>query len=122
MKETFGKVEDLAGHVQEYVNNQIDTIKLNTAEKGAKLMTSTLTMTVCLFIFGVFTLFISLALAFALAKATGEMYWGFLIVSGIYLLVGILVYVQREKFLKLPIMNYLLKQIFKGDGDEDQQY
>ena len=122
MEKTFEKVEELVVHVKQYMNNRIDTVKLNTAEKGSKLMANMITMAVSILIFGLFLLFISLALALAIGKATGELYWGFLIVSGIYLLLGILVTVLREKLLRMPILNALLKQLFKGEDEEDQKY
>ncbi len=120
MEKTFEKVEELVVHVKEYMNNRINTVKLNTAEKGSKLMANMITMAVSILIFGLFVLFISLALAFVIGKAIGELYWGFLIVSGFYLILGILVFVFREKLLRLPILNALLKQLFKGEDEEDQ--
>jgi hypothetical protein len=34
MEEAFAKVEDLVGHVKEYVNNRVESAKLNMAEKS----------------------------------------------------------------------------------------
>ena len=35
--------------------------------------------------------FISIALAFALGKWTGQLYWGFLIVAGLYFVAGLVI-------------------------------
>ncbi len=119
MEKTFAKIDELGSHVKEYMNNRIDSVKLSAAEKGSKLMANMITIALSILVFGLFVLFISFALAFALAKATGELYWGFLIVSGLYLFLGTFVFLFREKLLRLPILNALLKQLFKGDHEED---
>ena len=119
MEKTFAKVDELADHVKAYLNNRIDTVKLNTAEKGSKMLANVLTLVSVLLVFGLCLVLASFALAFALAKLTGEIYWGFLIVAGIYLLLGTGLWVLREKLLKLPILNALLKQIFKEEDEKD---
>ena len=119
MEKTFAKVDELADHVKAYMNNRIDAVKLNTAEKGSKLAANALSMISVLLVFGLCLVFASFALAFVLAKLTGEIYWGFLIVAGIYLLLGAGIWVLREKLLKLPIQNALLKQIFKEEDEKD---
>jgi hypothetical protein len=119
IKKTFEKVEELVMHVQQYANNKIEEVKLGTAEKGSKLVAGSITIIVCLLIFSLFLLFISVAIAFALAKATGEMYMGFTIVAGFYLIAGVLVYIFRYRLLTAPIINAFLKKITKGDDEED---
>ena len=37
MEDTFAKAEELAEHVKEYINNRMDSVKLNSAEKSSKL-------------------------------------------------------------------------------------
>ena len=67
-----------------------------------------------------FVIFSSVAVAFAFAKLTGEYYWGFLIVAGIYLLIGILVWSLKERILRMPIMNAILQQLFNEEEDSDE--
>lgn len=122
MEKTFAKVDEMATHVKAYLNNRINTVKLNAAEKGSKLIADAISLAIVLMILALFIVFASIALAFALGKWTGELYWGFLIVSGIYLLLGLLVWMRREKILRLPILNSMLKQLFKEDDEKNQQH
>lgn len=122
MEKTFSKVEELVGHVKDYVDNQIDTVKLSAAEKISKLLAGFISLAVSLLVLGLFILFASFALALAFGKLTGEWYWGFLIVAGFYLLLGIFIWMAREKLLRLPILNVLLKQLFNKADEKDQQY
>lgn len=121
MEKTFAKVEEMAEHVKEYVNNHIASVKLNVAEKTSGVLANIIAMAVALMVFVFFIVFTSVALAFVFAKLTGEYYWGFLIVAGIYLLIGLLVWTMREKLLKLPIMNAILQQLFKEEEDADEK-
>lgn len=120
MEETFAKAEELAGHIKEYVNNRISYAKFTGAEKTSKVAANILAAVIISAVFVIVLLFASLALAFVFAKLTGELYWGFLIVSGIYLLIGLIVFALKERILRIPIMNAILEQLFKDDEDDEE--
>ncbi|MBN8719898.1 MAG: hypothetical protein J0H85_10675 [Sediminibacterium magnilacihabitans] len=63
--------------------------------------------------------FISIALAFALGKWTGQLYCGFLIVAGLYFLAGLVVWAVKEQLLQSHIMNAILKQLSNKGSDEE---
>lgn len=121
MEKTFAKVEEMAEHVKEYVNNHISSAKISVAEKTSGVLATIIAVMVSLMVFLFFIIFSSVALAFVFAKLTGEYYWGFLIVAGIYLLIGILVWSLKEKLLRMPIMNALLQQLFKEEEEADEK-
>jgi hypothetical protein len=72
----------------------------------------------CGFLF--FLVFASIAAAYALSAWIGKMYAGFLIVSGIYFLLGIIIWNGREKFLRIPVMNAMIRQLLKKDEENEQ--
>lgn len=121
MEKTFAKVEEMAGHVKEYVNNHISSAKISVAEKTSGILANIIAVAIVLTVFLFFIIFSSVALAFAFVKLTGEYYWGFLIVAGIYLLIGILVWALKEKLLRMPIMNSILQQLFKDEEEADEK-
>ncbi len=121
MEDTFAKVEELSAHVKEYINNRIDSVKFSAAEKSSSVLANIIAVAIAVLVLTFFVLFGSVALAYAIAKWTGEVYWGFLIVAGIYLLFGILVWLLREKLLRLPIMNAMVQQLFKDDTDNHEE-
>ncbi len=120
MENTFVKIEELAAHIKEYVNNRIDAIKISTAEKVSSLLANILAKTILLLLFGFFLLFASLALAFALVPVTGGYPTAFLLVAGLYLLLCILVWGGRERLLRLPILNTLLAQLFNKENSDEE--
>jgi ABC-type uncharacterized transport system fused permease/ATPase subunit len=121
MENTFAKAEDLAEHVKEYINNRMDAVKLNTAEKSSKLAATVIASVVVAMFFITFLFFASTALAFVFSRITGELWVGFLIVAGIYLLLGAIVWLLRDRILQLPVMNALLRQLFTDDGEDDDE-
>ena len=118
MESTFDRVEELADHVKDYVRTKIAAVKLTAAAKTSKLVSNLIAAVVVVGVFLLFVLFASMAGAFALSAWIGKMWAGFLIVSGIYLLLGLIVWKSRERILRIPIMNSLIRQFFKEDEHE----
>ncbi len=121
MEDTFAKVEELSAHIKEYINNRVDSMKFKAAEKSSSVLANIIAVAIAVLVLTFFVLFGSVALAYAIAKWTGEVYWGFLMVAGIYLLLGVLVWLLREKLLRLPIMNAMVQQLFKEDTDHHEE-
>lgn len=119
MEKVFARVEELADHIKEYVNIRIDAVKLHTAEKTSKAIAGALAFVVVIQLLALFAVFASIALAFAFAAWTGQVYWGFLIVAGIYLLLGVIVWLAKERLLRIPIMNALLRQMHAGKNEDE---
>jgi len=57
--------------------------------------------------------FVSVALAILIGKTMGDYYYGFLIVGGFYLIVLLIIYVQRKKWIKEPVANGLINKMLK---------
>jgi len=68
----------------------------------------------------VFIIFMSMGAAYALSDMIGETYTGFLIVGAIWLLIAIVIWISKEKILRIPIMNKMLHQMFKDEKDSAQ--
>ena len=118
MEEIFAKAEELMSDVKEYVDNRLSSVKFNVAEKTSKVGSQIITTAIVAVIFIFFLVFASIALAFAFTRLTGEYYWGFTIVAGLYLLTGVVLLVAKEKIIRLPLLNALLNQLFKNDEED----
>ncbi len=119
MEKAFAKAEELADNIKEYINAGIDSAKLNVAEKSSVVIANVLAGQVSAVVCCFFIIFASTALAFGLGEWMGKIWAGFLVVGGLYLLVGIVVWNAREKIIRLPIMNALIKQLFGNEDEED---
>ena len=63
----------------------------------------------------VFLLFTNIGLAFYLGDYFGEVSYGFFIVGFGYLLIGILLYILKNKWIKNPVSNFIISEINKSD-------
>lgn len=119
MEDTLANIADIKEHITEYVNNRISIIKLNTVEKSSDMLSVILALVFIFLVAFFFILFGSLALAYALAEWAGEFYVGFLTVAVVYLIIGFLIWLLKDRFFRLPIMRSLLNQLF-NDGDYEK--
>ncbi|HRH59085.1 MAG TPA: phage holin family protein [Chitinophagaceae bacterium] len=120
MDTIFEKAEQLAGDVQDYVNAKIDSTKLIAAEKISKLIANIITGIAVTMFFLLVVMFAAFAMAEVLNAWIGNGWAGYLIVSGFFLLVMILVWARREKLLRMPVMNAVLHELFKKDDDDEE--
>lgn len=115
---TFEKVEDLAEKVKDYLNTRISLVKLQFAARTSKVLSNLIASLVVFLILMLFIIFAGIALALALSAWIGPLYSGFLIVAGLFLLTGIIIWKKRESLLRIPIMNSIISQL-SNDDEED---
>lgn len=118
MSETFEKVEGLTEHVKEYINTKVEITKLRLAEKTSLVVGNLIAVVIVVVLFLFVIVFGSIAGAWALSELIGKSYSGFLIVAGFYLLLGIIVWAARNKLIRFPVMNAIVKMLHKKDDDE----
>ena len=113
MEELKEKDNGLVSNIKEYVNIRKDLAMLTVAEKSSTAAAGA----VAGGILGVLALFVvffgSLTLGFYLSEVIGNTWAGFLIVTGIYLLLALIIFFTQENMIKKPIENSIIKKIFK---------
>ncbi len=121
MEKAFAKAEELATAVKEYVDTRLDAVKLSVAEKVSALLANLLAGMVVVLVFLCFVFFGSIALALLLGSWLGAWWLGFLIVAGIYLLLGLITWLARGRLIRIPIMNAMIRQLFNRlEYEEDE--
>jgi len=119
MSNSFEKWEGLTDHVKEYINTRVELTKLQIAEKSSLVVSQVIAGTIVALFFLLFLIFGSIAGAWALSNWIGKPYSGFLIVAGIYFVLGIIVWVTRGRLLRFPIMNAIIKQLQNKNADDE---
>jgi len=119
MEKVFDKTEELAGNIKEYFNNRIDAMKLSAAEKTSAVIANLAAGFMAVFVFLLFIIFGGITLSFGLGEWIGKIWMGFLIVTCIYLFLGVIIWKLRKRIIQLPVMNALLEQLFKVDNEQD---
>jgi hypothetical protein len=106
-------IKTLIDKSKDYLDTKIELTKLKTIDKSADVL-STVVVMISMICFGfLFILFVSIAGAMMLGNLLGAYYYGFFIVAGFYALILLLLYVQREKWIKTPIANSLISKMLK---------
>ena len=119
LQEEFKKVEELALHIKAYIQTEIELIKLLFAEKLSKILSNFLAIMVLIWLLLIGILFASLSLAFLIGERLGKMSTGFIIVSFIYLLLAVITWYLKEKVIRIPILNGILRQLFDNENKSE---
>lgn len=104
-------VEDLLYKSKEYINTRIDLFKLKSINKASSVFSMTVSALVLAGIFLMILLFASIAFALYLGSLLGAAHYGFFIVAGIYLVVGLFLFVFRNSIMKAPFSNWLIRNL-----------
>lgn len=118
MEKLFAKIEELAGSVKQYVNTRVGSLKLNAAEKSSAVIANAIAGIVVVVVFLFFIGLASVALSIVLGEWIGKTWAGFLIVAGLYLLIGLVVWAGRGRLIRRPVMNALIRQLFNNDEED----
>ncbi len=106
-------IEDLFEKAEAYAKTNVELFKFKAADKLSVVIASLVSRLIIVVIFSFFFLLINVGLAIWLGESMGHIYYGFFIVSGLYALIAIVVFVFRNPVIKNPIINSIISQIIK---------
>lgn len=113
MENIANNIELLYDKAEKYTSTSVKLLKLNAVDKTSDLVASLSLVTALIAILAIFSLFINIAISLYLGKILNDYALSFLIVSGFYLFIGILVFIFREKWIKIPIGNLIISKLMK---------
>lgn len=103
-----------------YLDLRIGLLKLNVAEYLIKFF-STLVMWMVVFLFLFFVLvFGSFAFAYWFGDIFGEMWLGFIIIAGFYIVLAVIIYWMRKIVIVKPFTNLILSQMELDDPNDEK--
>lgn len=111
MENQTSPVESLINSAKSYVETRIDLLKLKAIDKSSSFISLLLSMIIVILIAFICMLLLSVGIALWIGACLGKTYYGFFIVAGLYLITGLVLFVFRNKWLKLPIANSMLKNL-----------
>lgn len=115
MESPQARINDLTGHIREYIETQIAIVKLDAADATASAASSMVSW-IAITILGLFTLvLISIGGAIGLGYILESYAAGFFIVAAFYLLVTIILYFNRHNWIRIPLVNVIIKNIYNND-------
>jgi len=111
-------LDDLVGHTKAYIETKTELGKLQLVEKGSEISGSIVSGITFLLLASAVIGFLSIALAFYLSEVLGKTYYGFLAVGGLYALISLLAYAMKDRLIKRPVANSVIRIAFKKEGHE----
>lgn len=118
MDQDFKNAETFVDQVKEYVNTRLAQLKLSFAEKTSKVMAVIIAVIMSALVFFLFLLLICIAGAIAIGQWLESFWLGFVVVGGIVLIVGLILWIFKDGIIRRPIMNALIKAMFDKEQDE----
>ncbi len=108
-------VETLFKKTGDYLEGRIDLMKLQAVNKTSEIVSSLVSNVIILLIVILMLLILNIGIAFWLGDITGKTYYGFFIVSAFYLVLGLVLYTSRDKWLKIPVQDKMVKRMLDKD-------
>ncbi|WP_026902705.1 phage holin family protein [Pedobacter glucosidilyticus] len=111
-------MEELIEKIKEHLHTRMKLAKLTLVEKGVLLFANLITDGLVIIFLVLAFLFVSLAFGFYISELLGNSYGGFFLVSLFYFLIAVIVYAIKDKYLEKPIVNNMIRKIFKKQEEE----
>lgn len=118
MESAVKNIEMLYEKAKEYTNTTLELYKLTAVDKAAEVISSLSFRIAFLLIAAFFTLFFNIGLSLYLGELLDSNAAGFFIVSLFYLVFAVLLYIFRQKWIKTPVSNLIIKELLYSKRKE----
>ena len=108
----YKPIEALIDHTKEYVETHVDQAKLTAAEKTISVIALLAAGATIVLLFACCLLFAGVAASFSLGLWLGKMWLSFLLVAAIWLLLGCIASAVKDRIIRIPVMNDIIRQLF----------
>lgn len=102
-----------------YTKTSLELAKLKAIDKTSDIISSLAVIISISMIVAMFTLFLNIGIALWIGEMLNNMSLGFLIISGFYVIVAIIVYVLRKSLIKEPIDNLIVSKLLETKNREN---
>lgn len=111
----MNQVEALFEEFKDYVSLRLQITQLKYSSKTSLVTSSVLTYMLISMVVFFFVLVLTIGIALWIGNLLGEWYLGFLIMAGIYLMLGLVIFTFRNRWIRIPLNNLIIKEIFDED-------
>jgi hypothetical protein len=111
MEEKFKYFDSVINSAEAYSKTSIELIKLKTVDKVADGTSSFVAYAAVVIALILFFITLNFGLALWLGSLMGEGYLGFFLVAAFYALVGFVLYIFRNKWIKKPLNDSMINNM-----------
>ena len=120
MEQDLNNAETFVDQVKEYVNTRLAQLKLSMAEKTSKVIAIMIAVVMLALVLFLFLVLVCVAGAIAMGQWLESFWLGFLVMAGIVLLAGFILWISKDWLIRRPIMNAMIDTMFdKDENDKD---
>lgn len=113
MEEFSKDMELLVDKTTLYVRTSYNLFRLKTILKASEIVSSIVIISISGILFLAIMVFLSFALSNYIGDLLGETYYGYLVVSGLYLVILMLFKIFFYRIIKRKIQNNIIKKMLK---------
>ena len=110
MENTTATIEKLIEKAEVYSKTTLELFKCNVIYKAANVFSSLAIRLVLVLVAVFISLMFSIGLALLLGEFLGKTYYGFFLITGFYVLIGIVIFLFRKQWIKHPVSNFIISQ------------
>lgn len=114
-------IEGLFEDAKDYIDTRVEYTRLYLVEKVSKIFADLVTNAVVIICFILAFLFGTFTLALFLSDVLGSYVRGFGCVAVIYILLALIVYYTKEKYIEKAIINFTIRNYFNKLADKDEE-
>lgn len=110
---TIDHIEALVSKASDLAETKAELWKLKTVNKVSETVASVISKIAIVVLIGLAVIILSLGAAYWIGYMMGNVYYGFFIMGGFYILLGILIHVFRRQLIKKPISDIIIDRLIK---------
>lgn len=111
MEEQFKNFDTLIEKAEAYGKTTVELVKLKAVDKVADGTSSIVAWTAVIIALILFFITLNFGVALWLGELMGDIYIGFFVVAGFYGVVGLILYLFRNKWIKKPLNDSIINQM-----------
>lgn len=109
-QEKPGLVESLVEKTEAYCRTNLELMKLKSVDKTAGVLSSAVSRLVAFLLIFMFLAMAGIGASLWLGEVMGKTYYGFLCVSGIYAVAGVLLYIFKNNWIRKSVNDALIAE------------
>jgi hypothetical protein len=113
MEQHLKQFDALIEKADAYAKTSVELIKLKTIDKVADGTSSFVAWSAFIIAAILFFITINFGIALWLGDLMGKIYYGFFVVAGFYAIVGLILFIFRNKWIKKPLNDSMVNEMMK---------
>ena len=106
-------IESLIERGGDYLETRLELLKLQAVGKASEATSGLISGVIVFSLLALCFLILNIGIALLLGDVLGRSYYGFFVLSGFYLVTGLIFYAMRHKWIKEPVANNMIKKFLK---------